>query len=59
MPVLAELPFRWIWLIYKDFAPSGAKNLSTLSKKLDAPRAQFPEYSNLLSARLAINCGIN
>jgi len=27
-----ELIFHWIWLIYKDFAPSGAKDQSGLFK---------------------------
>jgi hypothetical protein len=32
----AELIFFWILLTYKEFAPSGAKDQSTLSKKCDA-----------------------
>jgi tetratricopeptide (TPR) repeat protein len=36
-----ELIFHWIWLIYKDFAPNGAKNQSVLSKKRNAPHASF------------------
>jgi hypothetical protein len=36
-----------MWLIYKDFAPSGAANQSAMSKNRDAPTRRMAGFCRL------------